>query len=134
MFGLFCVVLFLGGGVWGWFLEGFVFSGVWGWFLEGFVFSGVWLLMCSAEFSAEVVSFISSLGLSELEGSGLRLPPGEWDWELCCHACVWLAAMGHILPGNLSSRMLLGPENPSVRIYCELLRLRELAQNSGISK
>jgi len=97
-------------------------------FLEGCLFSGIRVLMGCVEFSAEVVSFMSSVGISDLSDSGLRLPPEEWDWESCCHACVWLVAIGHVLPLGLSSRMVLSPSSPSVRLYCELLRIRGLAQ------
>lgn len=85
--------------------------------------------MSCSDFSVEIVSFMGSLGLLDLENSGLRFPPDDWDWDSCCHACVWLVALGHVLPGNLSSRMMLGPMNPSVRLYCALLRFRGLAQN-----
>lgn len=97
-------------------------------FLEGWFLSGVVVLMSCAEFSADVVSFMSSLGLSDLGEAGIRLPPEEWDWESCCRVCVLLVAMGHVLPGSLSSRMALGPVGPSVRLYSELMRIRGLAQ------
>lgn len=75
--------------------------------------------MDSTDFASEVVSFMDGLGLCDLEGSGIRFP--LLDWESCCRACVWLVAMGHVLPGSLSSRMLLGPMSPAVRVYCALL-------------
>lgn len=65
---------------------------------------------------------MGSLGLSGLEDSGLRFPAVDWDWQDCCHACVWLAFMGHELPGNLVSRLLLGPPNPVVVLYFSWLR------------
>lgn len=70
----------------------------------------------------EVLSFMGSLGLEDLGASGLRFPAVDWDWQDCCHACVWLGFMGYELPGNLVSRMLLGPVNPGVALYFEWLR------------
>lgn len=80
--------------------------------------------MDAFEFMREIESFMGSLGLDDLEGSGLRFPAVGWDWLDCCHACAWLTAEGHDLPGNLVSRMMLGPWNPSVRLYCQLLEFR----------
>lgn len=75
-------------------------------------------------FMLEVVGFMGSLGLSDLENSGLVFPAVDWDWETCCHACLWLACMGYELPGGLESRMLLGPMNMSVRTYVQLMGFR----------
>jgi len=69
------------------------------------------------EFMGEVVEFMAGLGLSDLDGSGLRFPASGWDRLDCCTACAWLSFQGHILPGNLSSRMLLGPPNPIVALW-----------------
>lgn len=78
--------------------------------------------MDSVDFMLEVVSYMESLGVSDLENSGLRFPAVDWSWEDCCHACVWLGFMGNELPGNLVSRMLLGPSNPGVSLYFRWLR------------
>lgn len=80
--------------------------------------------MDSLSFMNEVVGFMGSLGLSDLENSGLKFPAVDWDWDTCCHACLWLACMGHELPGNLHSRMLLGPHNMSVDVYARLQEFR----------
>jgi len=69
------------------------------------------------EFMGEVVEFMAGLGLSDLDGSGLRFPASGWDRLDCCTACAWMSFHGHILPGNLSSRMLLGPPNPIVVLW-----------------
>lgn len=68
-------------------------------------------------FMLEVVEFMGVLGVSDLEGSGLRFPASGWDWLDCCHACAWLAFQGNVLPGHLVSRMLLGPPNPVVALW-----------------
>jgi hypothetical protein len=68
-------------------------------------------------FMLEVVEFMASLGLSDLPGSGLRFPAVGWDRLDCCHACVWLSFQGYVLPGNLVSRMLLGPPDPLVSLW-----------------
>ena len=77
-----------------------------------------------AAFSSDVMDFVGSLGLSGLEESGLRFPLEDWD--SCCHVCVWLSAMGHELPSHLVSRLVLGPMNPSVRLYCELMKFQRI--------
>lgn len=69
------------------------------------------------EFMLEVVGFMSSVGLSDLPESGLRFPAVGWDRLDCCHACVWLSFRGYVLPGNLVSRMMLGPPNPLVALW-----------------
>lgn len=78
--------------------------------------------MDAVDFMDEVVSYMGSLGLEDLENSGLVFPAVGWDWQDCCHACVWLGCLGHELPGNLLSRMLLGPRSPGVALYIEWLR------------
>lgn len=78
--------------------------------------------MESVDFMNEVLSYMGSLGLSDLENSGLRFPAENWDWQDCCHACVWIGFMGHELPGNLMSRLLLGPPSPLVALYLKWLR------------
>ena len=80
--------------------------------------------MDSVDFMNEVLSFMGSLGLSDLENSGLRFPAEDWDWRDCCHACAWLGFMGHELPGNLMARMLLGPPDRVVALYLEWLSHR----------
>lgn len=75
-------------------------------------------------FVLEVLGFMGSLGLRDLEGSGLRFPAVGWDWDDCCHACVWLACLGHSLPGNLHNRMMMGPLNSLVEVYVRLLEYR----------
>ena len=74
---------------------------------------------CSVGFMLEVVSFMESVGVSDLPGSGLSLPASGWCWLDCCRACVWLALSGRELPEVLENRMLLGPANPVVRLYLE---------------
>lgn len=78
--------------------------------------------MDASDFMREVLEYMDSLGVVELENSGLRFPAVDWDWLDCCHACVWLGFMGHSLPGNLMSRLVLGPVNPVVSLYLEWLR------------
>lgn len=75
-----------------------------------------------ADFMEDVLAYMGSLGLRSLEGSGLRFPAVDWGWGECCRACVWLGFMGHELPGNLTSRLLLGPGDPSVALYFKWLR------------
>ena len=75
-----------------------------------------------ASFSSDVMDFIVSSGILMPEESGLRFPLEDWD--ACCLACVWLSAMGHELPSHLVSRLVLGPMNPSVRVYCELRKFQ----------
>lgn len=79
-------------------------------------------VMDSLEFQREVVEFMGVLGLSDLENSGLRFPAVDWDWQDCCHACVWLGFLGYELPGNLMARMVLGPSNPLVALYLKWLQ------------
>lgn len=75
-------------------------------------------------FAYVVSEVLGSLGLRDLEGSGLRFPAVGWDWDDCCHACVWLACPGHSLPAGLHNRMLMGPSNPSVESYVVLMGFR----------
>jgi hypothetical protein len=69
------------------------------------------------EFMKDVAGFMDSIGVHDLPHSGLRFPPSGWDRLDCCHACAWLSFQGHILPGYLSSRMLLGTPNPIVEMW-----------------
>lgn len=71
------------------------------------------------DFSSEIVSFMESVGVVDLPGSGLRFPAVGWGWRDCCRACIWLALSGHELPEGLENRMVLGPADPVVRLYLE---------------
>jgi len=79
----------------------------------------------AAEFMGEIVSFMESIGVSDLPGSGLRFPAAGWDWDECCHACVWMAISGRELPDGLVARMMLGPPSPLVKLYCLWSEQRE---------
>lgn len=67
----------------------------------------------------EIVSFMETIGISDLPGSGLRFPAAGWDWDDCCQACVWMAISGVELSDALVARMMLGPSSPLVRLYVE---------------
>lgn len=78
-------------------------------------------MMESLDFMREILEYMEILGLSDLEGSGLRFPAEGWDWLDCCHACVWLGFAGYELPDNLLSRLVLGPSNHLVVLYFKWL-------------
>lgn len=71
------------------------------------------------DFSSEIVSFMESVGVADLPGSGLPLDSSRWGWRECCRACIWLAFSGRELPAGLENRMVLGPADPVVRLYLE---------------
>jgi hypothetical protein len=73
----------------------------------------------ASEFMLEIVSFMETIGVFDLPGSGLRFPASGWDWDDCCHACVWMAISGRELPDGLVARMFLGPPSPLVKLYVE---------------
>jgi len=102
----------------------------WGTGPEVFVSGGV-VLVAENEFMLEVVAFMESLGIHELEGSGLKFPAVDWDRLDCCQACAWLAFQGHELPGHLEARLLLGDPNPIVRLLLEWRRHKSSASGMG---
>jgi hypothetical protein len=87
----------------------------------------------------DVVSFCFELEgylcVEELEGSGVELPLSSHllpedsaadKWEYLCFICLWVCLKRGVveLPSALHNRMLLGPVNRWVSMYCYFLKKR----------
>jgi len=96
--------------------------------------------------SEDILSFCfeldGNLCVEELEGSGVKLPVSSGllsgdsaadSWEYLCFICLWVCLKRGVveLPGAIHGRMLLGPVNKWVVIYCDLLKKRQPGGGGG---
>ena len=96
--------------------------------------------------SEDILSFCfeldGNLCVEELEGSGVKLPVNSCllpedsvadKWEYLCFICLWVCLKRGVveLPEALNNRMLLGPVNRWVAIYCGLLKKRQPGGGGG---
>ena len=76
------------------------------------------------------------LCVEELEGSGAKFPlslnllpedSAADKWEYLCFICLWVCLKRGVvdLPLALHNRLLLGPANRWVEMYCGLLKKRQ---------